>query len=275
MSFFEKRSQSPKGQFFADLRGRDKGDFHKCAADPGEIPSGSSSNVSPTAMATATPPATNSAQSASAGGLYGTGAGCAPGAKPPAPGVTDGAKKIAGTSPTDWDFVFPTGFHRPTAEQPDALEAGEERFHSTDAPSADYGTGKGIKQGGTNEGGNFMASIVGGQQMGKHADPSITSGQFWKDRAGEAGDSIRSGAEQVGNTASGIVGSVTSSPVLMTIGAGMLARKGVKAGAGAIKKMKANKALEAAGNAAKAAPKLGLGERVAEGAQKIQRFLRR
>ena len=273
MSFFENRPKSEKGTFFADQPGKETGQFHKQATTsaPGQIPNGGAQDAnaaSPPQMATApTPAVTNPGQGASAGELYGTGKGCAPTAK------------VAGTSPTDWDFVFPTGFHRPTNEQPEALEAGAERFASTDSPDVDYGTGKGIKQGGTNEGGNFMASLLGGVQMGKHAsDPGMTSGQFWKDRANEAGSSVREGAGELGSAASGAIQSATSSPLLMTLGAGLLARKGLKSGAGAIKKLKANKAaktLGRAGEAASAAKKtLSLGEKLSEGARKIQRFVR-
>lgn len=263
MGFFDDRSKIAAGSFFANMPGRGTGDFHKKASEspspsPSDGSSGTSQNASPQQMATTPSPTPNPGQGAAAGGLYGTGQGCAP-----------GTKKVAGSSPSDLDYIFPTGFHRPTKDQPEALEAGAERFHTTDAPGPDFGTGQGISQGGTRDN-TFTTSTLSGQ-MGKHADP----GQFLKDRANDVANSVGSGANEIGSMAGSAIESATKSPLLMTLGAGLLARKGVKGAVGAIKKVKANRVARAAehvGAAAGAAKKVGV---IGETAQKIQRFLRR
>jgi hypothetical protein len=70
--------------------------------------------------------------------------------------------KTATPDPTFlWDEPVANGFHRPTREQPEALEHGGERFHATEA---DYGTGTAGKHSVVDK----PAASAGGQ-LGKHA----------------------------------------------------------------------------------------------------------
>jgi hypothetical protein len=80
-------------------------------------------------------------------------------------------EKTAGKTPNDWDADsgLPTGFHRPAYEQPEALEAGGERFHTTTAKNPNYSHG-------LVEGGKMTSRKGTGHQMGKHASaaPPVT-----------------------------------------------------------------------------------------------------
>lgn len=240
--FFQKRAQSSKGRFFRDMAGRDDGLFHEKAAvdDMGDAADGG-------AGATAAPMGgMDSAGDDAGGGMYGTG-------KPKKkPVIGKGAAKTAARSPNDWDDStgIPTGFHRPAIEQPKDLEAGGERFHSTEAKAPDFGAANEQRHG-VVEGGSMHTRPTTGHQMGKHASPRFLGTSFQKSAftssaddyvnrgksyasgiANQAGNSLETaGKDAVGALDRGVKG-VASSPLAMTIAAGL----GIKAlghGAGA------------------------------------------
>jgi hypothetical protein len=80
-------------------------------------------------------------------------------------------EKTAGKTPDDWDAdsSLPTGFHRPANEQPEALEPGGERFHSTTAKGPAHGL---------IEGGSLHMRQGTGHQMGKHASAAAAPPRF-------------------------------------------------------------------------------------------------
>lgn len=157
--FFQKRAQARKGHFFRDMAGRDDGSFHqKLAVDEADAPE-----------ATTPAPTTNMGDApdsgeGTSGGMYGTGCG------PKKPGKP--AAKTAAATPNDWDADagLPTGFHRAAQEQPEALESGGARFHSTEAQAPNYSSG-GNQRHGVVEGGSVRTSALTPSQMGKHAAP--------------------------------------------------------------------------------------------------------
>jgi len=157
--FFQKRATARGGRFFRDMSGRDDGSFHqKQAVDDAAAP-----DASPPPPQTGMGEAANNGEGTS-GGMYGT--GCGP-KKPKKP-----ATKTAGATPNDWDADagLPTGFHRAAQEQPEALESGGERFHSTEAQAPNFSAG-GNQRHGVVEGGGVRTSALTPSQMGKHAAP--------------------------------------------------------------------------------------------------------
>jgi hypothetical protein len=80
--------------------------------------------------------------------------------------------KVGAASPTDWDAdaSLATGFHRPANEQPEPLEAGGERFHSTEGGTV--ASSRNNRRHGLVEGGSMSMRSTASPQMGKHASVS-------------------------------------------------------------------------------------------------------
>jgi len=96
-----------------------------------------------------------------------------------------------------WDEPIADGYHRPTHQQPEALEHGGERFHASDA---DYGTGT-----------SFMHSVVerpaerpAGSRMRKHAaaprfgGTSFEKAAFSLDKLKDAGGQALEAGKDIG-----------------------------------------------------------------------------
>jgi hypothetical protein len=242
-SFFDKRAASESGHFFRDLPGRDSGEFSKSAIVGG--------------MPQPIPPAPNNLApiGASMGGQGQGGAGMGGGATGGGFGTGKGLKKKAdeekdaAPSPTTEDLVLPTGFHRPTKMQPEALEDGGERFHNTDAAVADFGVGKGLTHS-LVEGGRMRQT--GGSQIGKHAavepprflgtpyakvavemkdvESTAESAKQWGGaRAGEFKKSVGEGAGKAVDLAGEGVKKITQSPLASIIAAGLIGKMGLGA----------------------------------------------
>ena len=183
-----------------------------------------------------------------------------------------GAGKTAGASPTDWDADsgMATGFHRPAHEQPEALEAGAERFHSTESNSVVPASNR--QRHGLFEGGAGMTvRATSSPQMGKHAGvtrflgtsfekrafmPAVQekqdapgAGGYVAGRANEFGDSLGKGVSSIGSALSSGVKSITKSPAAATIATILALKMGHGAGKRLVRGMRAGKA------AAKVAPK--------------------
>ena len=147
-------------------------------------------------------------------------------------------EKTAAIDPSDWDtsMGMPTGFHRPTSEQPEALEPGGERFHSTDGKGADYGAGEGMRM-----------KATSGHQLGKHASANSSPPRFLgtsfamdklatgyaSERSHEFTSSLGEAARGIGRAADEGVKSVTKSPAASLIAAVLLGRLGFKGAKGA------------------------------------------
>jgi hypothetical protein len=162
--FFEKMARPSDGNFFRDMGGRDDATFHQKTAmtDAGPKPAEpialpqAQSNMSADPMV-----------GASKGNMFGSGKGLDKNegdAKRLARLL--GNAKTAAADPTDWEGGqdVPTGFHRPTKEQPRALEDGGTRFQSSDTDGAVLD--------GLVEGGTMRMRQGTGHQMGKHASAS-------------------------------------------------------------------------------------------------------
>lgn len=219
--FFEKRAKPRGGRFFNDLAGRSDGKFHEKTAmsayAQGTIPSGAGANVSPAGAGSARPP------------MYGAGSGSfdpsrVTGADAASVGSPDGLKNqmggglanpvgIYGTgkgrekkayeSPTtpESESGYPTGFHRPSHEQPEALETGVERFHSTHAKGPEYGAGTGpFKMSTTPQA--YMRSNPGtGGQVGKHAMPMYLGTSYALEKDAASASDIASNVWDTGRKA--------------------------------------------------------------------------
>lgn len=246
--FFEKRSQPFEGNFFRDMSGREDGAFYEKGAQLGSniVPRGGGINVSPPGSQ-----------------MFGAGDGL--GGKPPKPagtanvaipntpeqrgkgmgggmylGTGKGVSKEAGRSPSDWDSEgLPTGFHRPASAQPEELESGGNRFHSTDSKGPDYGVGDGIKHGLHETGRLRMGS--GGSQMGKHAAPrflgtsygiSKEAKSFAGERSSEFTSSLKEGVGDIAGAAGEGLKSITKSPAASLVVAALLGRAGFRGAKG-------------------------------------------
>lgn len=178
--FFNKRAQAEKGRFFRDLPGREKGDFHK----KGMLGAGAPDAAAPVTASPQMAALGAAGGNNSTGSMYGGGDGEAVDkvkelldyemkehGKIPTPKEEEAEKKALELTPDvmGGGLVIPTGFERPTSEQPEALEAGGERFHDSEARIADFGTGKGVPKHGLVETGGMKVSATSGHQMGKHA----------------------------------------------------------------------------------------------------------
>jgi len=170
-------------------------------------------------------------------------------------GTGRGLPKHAGASPTDWDAdtSLPTGFHRPAKEQPEALEGGGERFHSTEDGTVIPPSNR--QRHGLVEGGSMTLRATASPQMGKHASVSrfmgtsygieksaystdawgnakpkkeeASAGGWLGARAGEFGHSLQSAAGGVGDFLNSGVKAVTRSPGGATLAAIIAAGLGV------------------------------------------------
>lgn len=257
--FFEKRSQPEKGNFFRDMSGRDDGTFHEKSAQAnypqGVIPRGAGVNVSPPGAAMfgsggglgEAPPKVEkteevetSATGAPIGGSGQKGEGMGGGMYL---GTGKGVKKQAARTPSDWDADsgLPTGFHRPAEEQPEALEAGGDRFHNSQTKGPDYGVGEGISHG-LVEGGSLRVKGTSGGQIGKHASPRFlgtsygldkTAKSWGEERGSEFKRSLEKGVSGAGEAASEGVKSITRSPAASIVAAMLLAKMGLKGAKGA------------------------------------------
>jgi hypothetical protein len=94
--------------------------------------------------------------------------------------MRDLAKQSA-AAPSDWEneIGIPTGYHRPTHDQPEGLEAGGERWFSTTAKPAEQGSQPSIRHG-LREGGSLHTSATNSPQMGKHASLRFLGTSFNK-----------------------------------------------------------------------------------------------
>lgn len=203
------------------------------------------------------------------------------------PGGESSKEKTAGKSPSDWDAEsgIPTGFHRPAYEQPEGLESGGERFHSTEAKGADYGAGSGLSHG-LVEGGKLRMKGSSGSQIGKHAsatprflgtsrgvDKTAGAGEYWRERGSEALSSAKGGVEQLGRSADEGVRAITKSPAASLIATALLARYGLgKARAGARAIGRGAKKLRKKTPAVSAKPP-SLAERFGQGAKRSLKSL--
>lgn len=264
--FFEKRAKPKRGRFFRDLEGRDDGTFHEKSAMLGPKAPSQTMKITPTGGAMGGAGQGGAGMGANdtgmGGGMYGTGDGeksddtkgreadedrlqrlldgASKGKERPAKGGEEDDKeekdkeKTASLVPSDWDADsgIPTGFHRPASNQPEALEPGAERFHSTDAKGPDYGVGEGLQDSLT-AGRGLKMKATSGHQMGKHATPRFLGTSFAKEayvseRAGEMGSSAKRGGKSLLNKADEGVRKVTSSAPLSIaalVGMGLLGRK--------------------------------------------------
>lgn len=279
--FFEKRATNRYGRFFRDMAGREDGTFHeKTAMLPGTYGppgggAGGAINVSPAGAAMG---GMGGGGMGMGGGMYGTGEGdkksdtskkresdeeklkrlllaAAGGTERKAEsGDEDKEKsdeeKTAGNTPNDWDAEsgLPTGFHRPAYEQPEALEPGGDRFHSTEAQGPDYGAGQGLQNG--NVGSRMSMKPGTGHQMGKHAAPRFLGTSFAKtayvsERADEMKGSIGRAGKWTGERLDESVKSVTRDPaasVVALTAAALLARGLGKKGLSKIRAARAARA---------------------------------
>jgi hypothetical protein len=189
-------------------------------------------------------------------------------------------EKTATVTPNDWDAGvtgLPTGFHRPASEQPEALEPGGERFHSTEANAADYGSGEGISHG-LVEAGKMRMKATSGHQMGKHASAydgpprflgtpyAMTKeagvGEYAAERGGEYGSSLKGLGKSILRTADEGVKAVSRSGPLSALLTFALLRGGVRGTKGLAKRLR------------KAPPKPpSKVEQLAEGAKSVGRRL--
>jgi hypothetical protein len=278
--FFEKRATSAEGRFLRDMPDRETGLFHKGAntAYPPGIGAALSGSMGGSM---------NVGTTQGGGGMYGTGKG----KKPSEPAVSTPAhpaeKKAFDT--TQWmeegaDPV-PTGFHRPTREQPEALEFGGERFHSSEAQV----TG-GVPVPSSVIDHKATAEGLGLPQMKKHANDLRFLGTSFqkqavdiddiKQKASDAGETIKNKAGEFGSKllhsagegAKDVVGAggmaldtVASSPAL-ALGATYLAGRKLLGGAKGVARGAAN--LVRGRRAATAAKEVGLLGRAAQGVKR-------
>jgi hypothetical protein len=241
------KKKADDGRFFRDLDGRDNGMFMGKLAQGAAAAGATSTNASGSKPGQSTSSETTKLDIGATGapmggsgfrgqgmggGMYGTGTG-----------------KVASLAPSDWDADagMPTGFHRPAREQPEGLEEGGERFHSTESNSVVPPTNR--QRHGLVEGGSMTMRATAGSQMGKHAStrrfmgtsfdkvafaPSPSEkrdapgvGGYVSGRAGEFRGSLGRAAEGVGSALSEGVKSVTRSPVGATLATVLAAKLGL------------------------------------------------
>ncbi|MBP9824081.1 MAG: hypothetical protein KBF21_07655 [Thermoanaerobaculia bacterium] len=240
--FFQKAAKPRGGRFFRDLPGRDDATFHAKTAAAGDA--GDDAPPPMPDMGEA-----NDAGEEGGGGMYGTGK---PKAKKASP------VKVAGAAPSDWavDEGLPTGFHRPAKEQPEALEAGGERFHDSRARLPEYSAP--TTRHGLVEGGAMALPGTASSQMGKHAsmrylgtaysektaasaeEYASRAGDYIGDRASEAKTNLGVGLRELAGKADEGLKSVTRSPMGAGVAAlvlGHLGMRGLKGAAGGAKRL--------------------------------------
>lgn len=260
--FFKEASQSLDGHFLRDMSGRDDAFFHSKTAMNGQPPGARSMNVGATG-ATGAPVGGmgTPGQGMSGGNLFGHGEGVEK--KKPKGDEEERLKKLlaksrdknssektAGATPSDWDAGsgIPTGFHRPTKEQPEGLEEGGERFHDSTADSPEYES-IGVKHG-LVEGGSLRIPHGSSHQMGKHAArflgtslglekqaKYIDSGveKYTGDKVSKFGRSLKRGAKQVAGRADEAAEAIVGSPIAAGIATLLAARLGLRGVKGAVR----------------------------------------
>lgn len=193
--FFEKRAKPRAGRFFRDMAGRDDANFHQKTA------MGSFGNYGGGAVNVSTPMygggtgkigAKNQMSITGTGGAMGGSSGYRgegigdQGQGGGQYGTGRGQKKMARVqaSNPENESGLPTGFHRPAYAQPEALEAGGERFHSTQAEPAQYGVGTGMQT--SLPQGRMRMNPTHSGQMGKNAG-------YWSELANTAKGSFTEG----------------------------------------------------------------------------------
>ena len=185
--------------------------------------------------------------------------------------------KTSSASPSSWDADsgMPTGFHRPAREQPEPLEEGGERFHSTESNSVVPPSNR--QRHGVVEGGSMTVRATSSPQMGKHAsvsrfmgtsygieksaydsDPSYyrdapkkgpDTGSWAGDRASEFKGSIGKAVGGAGSALGEGIKSITTSPAAATIATLIAAKMGLGGAKRLLRGARGTKAL------AKVAPK--------------------
>jgi hypothetical protein len=257
--FFEKMARPQEGNFFRDMRGRDDASFHQKTAQ-GTGASGAQAAVN-TAQSNIAGPAPQAAQSPGASsGNFGSGEGLGEKKKKSeserlalllsSASGKDGEKeskdkdeKTASAAPSDWDGAdLATGFHRATKEQPEALEPGGERFHSSVGNGSQY-RGEGSRTHGLVEGGSMRKRQGTGHQMGKHASAApprfmgtsfnktamkITEKSTWDKSLGQAKDTAQKTLSQAGETAGKALDAGSKSPLAVGIAALLAAKLGMR-----------------------------------------------
>lgn len=262
--FFKQASSSSSGHFFRDLPGREDGTFHQKTAQMGGqvIPRGGGMNVSPpgaqmygagegvqTEKTTVSPSGVIGGAGQKGEGMGGT----APGAS--MYGSGQGAKKkpvkekTAAQSPSDWSAgaSIPTGFHRPSGEQPEPLEAGGERFHSSDTEGPSFGAGRGIMHG-LVEGGSLNLKKGSNHNMGKHASAApprflgtsyglnkqadMRDPNYWSDLGETTKETAKRTGKQALETADKALQAGAKSPVAVGLAGLLAARMGLKGAKG-------------------------------------------
>lgn len=256
--FFEKMARPQDGNYFRDMRGRNDAQFHqKTAMNGGAAGAQQAAQTAETnIVGGANQPAPSPGASA---GNFGSGQGLKgkkdesdserlakllSAAKDKKDSKDDGEKK-ASASPSDWAGAdLPTGFHRPTKEQPEGLEPGGDRFHSSAGNGAEY-RGAGSRTHGLVEGGSMRKRQGTGHQMGKHASAEmprflgtsynmsksaapmkITDKDTWERSKSQAGDTIKRTLGQAGETAGKTLDAASKSPVALGIAALLAAKMG-------------------------------------------------
>jgi len=209
--FFEKRAKAHGGRFLRDLPGRDDGNFYK-AADFGYgqgIGASTSGQMGGSFGVGAT--------ASGGGGQYGTGTGNGKRPKLPAKnsqvakdavtimpnGTGKGAEKKAEVQ----DQHEGHGWHRPTDEQPRALDPSGSRFLQDN-------------HGATDANANVQSGLAGSRmkmrpsaspQMGKHASLRFMGTGFEKRAERGIADSLREHTRGIGGTASSVGSNVLHS----------------------------------------------------------------
>ena len=249
--FFKEASRPQEGHFFRDMQGREGGQFHQKTAMTAPTPDTTDVSNTETSMSASSTDGVGGMGSAGkgmGGGMYGSGKGVKKKDESEAERLAKLLKKASAT-PSDWDNndEQPTGFHRPSKSQPEALEPGGDRFFSSDAPGPSFGVGQGVH--GLVEGGTMSVRQGTGHQMGKHASEQRFLGTSFgiakqakiTDRKeyegargytdsviGEAGKSLGEAGHIAANTADKAVKGIAGSPAAMGIAALLAARMGLK-----------------------------------------------
>lgn len=245
--FHKNAHQSAKGRFFEEAPGRSDARFYEKIAEADDLSSSLESGSGGADMAGGS----GEPGEEMGGGMYGTGEP-EPMPKPKrprpslksmfniaGPGKTRPAVKVASAAPSDWeaDVGIATGFHRPAKEQPESLETGGERFHSSLAKTPGAGAAAGVRHG-VREGGSLSLPASSTSNLGKHAVDWESVKNYSKARLDEAKDSLSSGAGDLSETADKAIRGITHSPagtaIAGLVGLKMLGRggRGIARGAG-------------------------------------------
>lgn len=259
--FFEKMARPQDGNFFRDMRGRDDATFHQKTAMNGSGAAGAASAANTAETNIVGSPSAGPAPSPGASsGNFGSGEGIK-GKKDETEAQRlarllesasskkdskDKDEKTASAAPSDWDGAdLATGFHRATKEQPEALEAGGDRFHSSNGNGAEY-RGAGSATHGLVEGGSMrVRQGTGGQKKhasAQHGTPrflgtsynmsktamKITEKSTWDKSLAQAGNTAKKTLSQAGETAGKALDEGSKSPIAVGIAALLAAKLGMR-----------------------------------------------